>query len=138
MFHPSPAIDAKVRVLLAEDDADLRATLRAVLEQRSYEVLSTGSGSETLAMLSGVARSAFPRPDVILSDINMPGLTGLDLLRAVRMAEWPTPVVLMTAFPDARVYERAAWLGAFALLEKPLGVGRLLDVLSEAVTRRAA
>lgn len=133
--HHTP-LDPPLRVLLAEDDLDLRATLRSVLEQHGYEVLSTSSGSETIAVLSGVSRGAFPRPDVILSDVNMPGLTGLEILRAVRFAEWPTPIVLMTAFPDARTYSGAEMLGAFALLEKPLGVARMLDVLESAVASR--
>jgi CheY-like chemotaxis protein len=123
-------------VLIAEDDADLRATLGELLEQRGYEVLSAASGSETLAMLSGAARDAVPRPDLLLADVHMPGLSGLDLLRAVKLAHWPTPVVLMTAFPDARVRERAEWLGAYTVLEKPLGVARLLDVVAEALGDR--
>lgn len=132
----SSPIDPKVRVLVAEDDADLRATLGELLVQRGYEVLSASSGSETLAMLSGAARDAVPRPDLLLADIHMPGLSGLDLLRAVKLAHWPTPVVLMTAFPDARVRERAEWLGAYTVLEKPLGVARLLDVVAEALSER--
>ncbi|MBK7398614.1 MAG: response regulator [Myxococcales bacterium] len=128
-------LDPPARVLLAEDDPDLRATLRAVLEEHGYEVLAAGNGSETLAILSGVARHALPRPHVIVSDVRMPGLDGLDLLRAVRLAEWTTPVVLMTAFPDLRIRERASWLGAFALLEKPLGIARLLDVVAAALLR---
>jgi CheY-like chemotaxis protein len=134
----SSLLDAPVRVLLAEDDLDLRAVLRELLTQQSYEVLSAGSGSEMLAMLSAAARGALPRPDVILSDVNMPGLSGLDLLRAVRLAGWTTPVVLMTAFPEERVYARAHQHGAFALLEKPLAAARLLTVLSQALGRAAA
>ncbi len=132
MPEPSP-LDPPARVLLAEDDPDLSATLRAVLEEQGYEVLAATNGSETLAILSGVAKHALPRPHVIVSDIRMPGLSGLELLRAVRLAEWPTPVVLMTAFPDGRVRDRASWLGAFALLEKPLGIARLLDVVAAAL-----
>lgn len=133
MSSTATPLDPPLRVLLAEDDLDLRATLRGVLEQHGYEVLSTRSGAETIAMLSGVSRGALPRPDVILSDVNMPGLTGLEILRAIRAAEWPTPLVLMTAFPEARTYARAEVLGAFALLEKPLGVARMLDVLRSAI-----
>lgn len=133
---PSTPIDPPVRVLVAEDDADLRATLRELLEQRGYEVMAATTGSETLALLSSAAREAVPRPDLLLADVNMPGLSGLDLLRAVKLAEWPTPVVLITAFPDERTLERAEWLGAYAVLAKPLGVARLLDVVGEALLER--
>jgi FixJ family two-component response regulator len=74
-------------------------------------------------------------PDVIISDVRMPGLTGMQLLEKVRERGWSTPVVLISAFGDDISRSRADTLGAAAFLDKPIDVGRLQQVIDEALER---
>lgn len=120
------------RLFLAEDDDDLRTLLSSSLRKHGYEVLAAASGAELLRHLSAVAAKALPRPDAIVMDVRMPGHTGLDLLLALRLAEWDVPIVLMTAFADATLHRRATDLGAKAVLDKPLSVPDLIAAVREA------
>lgn len=117
------------RVLLAEDDAELRGLFAAALRKAGYEVLSASDGGELLSFLSAVSGKDLPRPDAIVMDVNMPGHTGLELLIALRLAEWDVPILLMTAFGDAYLRRRADELGAAVLLDKPLSADALLEAL---------
>lgn len=122
------------RIFLAEDDADLRGLFAAALRRSGYEVLTAEDGAELLSFLSAVADKRLPRPDAIVSDVRMPGHDGIELLLAMRLAEWDVPILLMTAFGDAFVRRRASAFGAAALLEKPLTSERLIDAVREALS----
>lgn len=116
-----------VRVLLAEDDADLRMLIASELSAAGYQVAEAGTGRELLdqigvALLSG-DRSA--RPDVIVSDIRMPGFLGLGILAALRDERWHTGMIVMTAYSDRETRAKVAGIGA-ALFEKPFAVDELL------------
>ena len=123
------------RVFLAGDDAELRGLFAASLRRRGFEVLTAGDGAELLAFLSAVADKRIPRPDAIVSDVRMPGHDGVELLVAMRLAEWDVPILLMTAFGDAFVKRRAEAFGAAALLEKPLTSEELVDALRAVLMR---
>ena len=118
-------------VLLAEDDADTRRLLAWALRVAGYDVVEAGDGIEVLDEMDSRIRSHSSRPfGVIILDVNMPFLTGLDLLAALRSAQWATPVILITAFGDEAIRAEARELGAFAILEKPRDLEELrTDVL---------
>ena len=118
-------------VLLAEDDADTRRLLAWALRVAGYDVVEAGDGIEVLDEMDSRIRSHSSRPfAVIILDVNMPFLTGLDLLAALRSAQWATPVILITAFGDEAIRAEARELGAFAILEKPRDLDELrTDVL---------
>lgn len=107
-------------VLLAEDDPDLRELLSSGLRRRGYDVKTVCDGREMLSALTAIARRAELVPDVIVMDIRMPVVTGLELLRGIRLAAWRIPVIMMTGFGDKQTHALAAELGAFATLDKPL------------------
>src|SRR5262245_32057755 len=97
----------RVRILIAEDDVALRSFLAVALRKDGYEILEARDGAEVLGHLEGVlctdrqwtASSPPPAaPDIIVSDIRMPGLTGLEVLDAIRGARLTVPVILITAF----------------------------------------
>jgi DNA-binding response OmpR family regulator len=67
-------------------------------------------------------------PDLIISDLMMPGYTGIEILSAIRQADFDTPVILITAYGDRAAHERAFELGA-AMIDKPFGVNVLLDTV---------
>ncbi len=126
-------------VLVAEDDDDIRQMLVAALERDGYEVLEAKDGGELLdhvgsSLLFG---DIFPRPDVIVSDIRMPGFTGLEVLAGLRDASWSTPVVLITAFGSEEAHQEALRLGADAIFDKPFDVDDLRTVVLNVMPRRA-
>lgn len=121
------------RVLLAEDDPDLRSLLTACLRRAGYAVLPLAGGHEALAMFSAASIGSQPLPDAIVMDIRMPSHSGLELLMALRLAEWRVPVILVTGFGDEVTHQRAADYGAFALLDKPLRSEQLLAEVTRAI-----
>ena len=112
-------------VLVAEDDADTRRLVTTFLRMAGHKVSEAEDGEQTLARIaaqapSGARLHAADAIDVIVSDIDMPRLSGLDVLAALRCARLRTPVVLITAFGNAETQSEARELGAAAILSKPL------------------
>ncbi|MFN7974396.1 MAG: response regulator [Acidobacteriota bacterium] len=108
-------------MLLAEDDRELRRLLASVLRKGGLEVVEVEDGGRLMEL---VARALFSDtgyrpPDVIVSDIRMPGFTGLEVLEGLRATDRSTPVILITAFGDEETEDEAFRLGANALLSKP-------------------
>jgi DNA-binding NtrC family response regulator len=123
---PRPA----ARVLVVDDDDEMRALLRRTLEFDGYEVIDKDRGTYVMEAL----RRGAPF-DLIILDKEMPGLTGLDLL-PVLSREFPdVPVVLVTAFGGPHVAASAIRLGAASYLEKPFRLGQLRQVIDSLLTR---
>jgi CheY-like chemotaxis protein len=127
------------RVLLVEDDVDQRELIGWMLRAEGLDVLEAGSGVELLEWIgratSSPARTCF---DVIVSDVNMPDLTAMDVLAGWRYGPWPAPLVLMTASLDARMRSEAEALGASILLVKPVRPEELRGALEQALARSRA
>ncbi len=119
------------RLLLAEDDDELRWSLTKLLEAEGFHVTALSSGTEVLEHLGGkmLFDENFSPPDVIVSDVRMPGVSGLSVLEGVRQRGWKTPVVLITAFGDEDVRAKAMRLDA-TVLSKPIDLDRLQLVLA--------
>jgi DNA-binding response OmpR family regulator len=127
-----PVDNVKHRVLIADDDSAMRGMLEAALLRAGFDVETASDGSELLERLDASARDS-RAPQLIVSDICMPGLTGLDVLTRVRN-QFPTlPVLLITAFGDALTHRRAHALGAVEVIDKPFDLGllcrRITDIL---------
>ncbi|MHB8973711.1 MAG: response regulator [Pirellulaceae bacterium] len=125
------------RVLLGEDDADMRAVLAEALRQNGYRVVECEDGLSVLNELSSLLTStevtgkdAEPF-DLIISDIRMPGITGLTILDGVRLFDGFPPMILITAFGDAVVHTEAKWKGAAAIFDKPFDVDELMRKVEE-------
>ena len=116
------------RILVVDDESDIRATLREVLSDEGYEVDVAGDAA--------AARAARLRaePDLVLLDIWMPDTDGITLLR-----EWsaqgplPCPVVMMSGHGTVETAVEATRLGAFDFIEKPLSLAKLLKVVDNAL-----
>jgi len=121
-------LHSETKVLLVDDDTAVRNALRRVLERRGYRVFACGSGSEALEHLAAGGY------DAMVSDVRMPGMSGLKLLRAVREHDLDLPVILVTGNPDLASATEAVEYGAFQYLIKPVESDRL----DEAVDRAAA
>jgi CheY-like chemotaxis protein len=106
-------------VLLADDDLEFRHLLSGELRQAGYAVTEVGSGSDLLDRLaSDLIESAEPQFDLLVSDVRMPGWSGLEVVVGLRRAGLGLPVVLITAFGDPKTHRAADKLGA-VLLDKP-------------------
>ena len=121
------------RILLAEDDVDLRNCFGDALEVAGFSVLAAADGKEMLALFSSAAAREIAPPDAIVMDVRMPQHSGLELLIALRLAEWPVPVVLVTGFADAAFRARATEFGAHAVLQKPISSDELVSVVRRAI-----
>lgn len=121
------------RILLAEDDTELRALLTLTLARAGYAVVALEDGFELsdYVSLTRVCGGPLQPPDLLLSDARRPGLTGLDVLLQAQAAGLFCPVVILSAFADDATREAARRLGVRAFLDKPVD----LKVLTATVRR---
>jgi EAL domain-containing protein (putative c-di-GMP-specific phosphodiesterase class I)/CheY-like chemotaxis protein len=120
--------NARRRVLLVDDDELLLAALARALTQNGYQVTKAASVSRAMA---AVTTAAF---DVIVSDIHMPELSGIDLIKQVRRHDSDVPVVLMTGKPTIETAVAAVEAGALQYLVKPTDADVLCTVVARAAT----
>jgi DNA-binding response OmpR family regulator len=114
------------RVLVAEDDQEMRSLIVSSLRRDGYDVVESETGDALLEEIGDeLLRAHAVRPDLIVSDIRMPGSSGLDVLSGLRRAAWETPVILITAFGDDDTHKKAKRLGASAVFDKPFDVDDL-------------
>jgi DNA-binding response OmpR family regulator len=86
------------RVLLAEDDDELRWALAGALAREGFAVEQVTSGAELLARLSDGGVAIDRAPDIVVSDVRMPGYNGVSVIRSLRASGWRMPVVFISAF----------------------------------------
>jgi two-component system response regulator ResD len=120
------------RVLVVDDDADTCMLITDVLEEDGYEVRTCSSAEEAL----GIFRQE--KFDLILSDIRMPEVTGLDLLRRIRRGGSHTKVILMTAYASVQTAVQAIRGEAFDYLVKPFSLNELRLQVRQALEARAS
>ncbi len=117
------------RVVLAEDEAIIRLDLKETLEDEGYDVVGeTGRGDEAVALVKELA------PDLAILDIKMPGLDGLTAAREIT-AERRAAVLILTAFSQRDLVERARDAGALAYLVKPFQRSELIPAVEVALGR---
>ena len=114
------------RILLIEDDASLASNLCDVLTEDGFEVTVCNRGDE------GLSRASNEEHDVVLTDLRLPGLGGLELVRQVHDTQPRLPVVLMTAHGTIETAIEATKLGAYDYLQKPFEMRALITVLQRA------
>lgn len=136
--HPKPKA-RRTRVILAEDDPDVREGAAQLLRRVGFEVTTAASGTELLEKLAGrLLRDGDGRSaDVIVTDVRMPGFNGLRVVEGLRAAGWQQPVVVITAFADAALRERVGRLPSTALLAKPFAPEALEAAVAFAVPMSA-
>ncbi len=119
---------SKGSILVVDDEIAAAHAMRHVLVASGYDVVVSVSGEQAV---DTIARQAF---DVVLSDIHMPGLSGLALLREVRSRDQDVPVILITGDPSLTTAMEAISLGAMHYLAKPTDSAHLLSVVDRAST----
>jgi two-component system response regulator (stage 0 sporulation protein F) len=123
------------RILVAEDDREMRRILTAVLRRDGYQVVEAEDGFELLDYIGS------PPPvegcpigfDLVISDIRMPVFSGLDALAYIRDLDRDTPMILITGFGDQSSHDEARRLGATAVFDKPFDMGDLLETVTRII-----
>ena len=119
------------RILVAEDELEMRKLIAWSIKRKGYEVIECGDGAVLMKHLG------FMEPlrqendiDLVVSDIRMPGTTGLQVLEKAKDHENIPPIILITAYPDQETYDKAKRLGARAVLAKPFDIDDLMDEIT--------
>jgi PAS domain S-box-containing protein len=122
------------RILVVDDEEGVRTVLQRLLSRIGYEVDAVGDATTALAMLSG----APTRFDLVLSDILMPDMNGLELATELIDAKIPVAIVLMTGFADGATVREATETFGLPVLRKPFEVDQLAAILEDALARTFA
>ncbi len=118
-----------MKVLIADDEALIRMGLRTMLEDKGHQVVAAAVDGA-----SAVQMTRTEKPDVVLLDIKMPGMDGLEAARKI-MQERPTPIVMLTAYSQRELVQDAREASVFGYLVKPVKEDLLDATLDLAVTR---
>src|SRR5688500_13609922 len=117
----------KSRILVIDDEAEIRRSVRMILEYEGYEVLEASSGPD------GVTMAEREAPDLVFLDIKMPGMDGLDALQRIKASNETLPVVMISGHGTVSTAVEATKAGAFDFIEKPLSSERVLLTIRNAL-----
>ncbi|MGJ3524043.1 sigma-54-dependent transcriptional regulator [Nitratidesulfovibrio sp. D1] len=126
----SPDTPGPARILVVDDEAIARDNLALVLGRQGHETLTAASGVEALQLLAGADF------DLVLTDLMMQGMDGLDLLRAVRLRHPDTEVVVVTGYPTVKTAVEAMHAGAYHYLSKPYDLDEARALVQKALEKR--
>jgi DNA-binding response OmpR family regulator len=113
-----------MRILAVDDELLICDLLYEFLSLQGYEVTSSSSGQEALLKFEE------SRPDVVILDIRMPGMSGIDVLRKIRDMDSNVVVIMLSAFGDSGTIQEALQSGADYYMEKPLEFDNLMKILN--------
>jgi DNA-binding NtrC family response regulator len=125
-------LERRDRVLVVDDDADAREVIAIVLAQAGYSVEVANDGFDAIGKMPAV------EPDLVLTDLQMPGMHGLDLIDNIRKIDGDLPVVLATGVETRDLVTNPSLYGAVACLEKPLDLDQLFWTIDLALALRRA
>jgi len=117
----------KSRILVVDDEAEIRKSLRMILEYEGYDVVEASSGGEGLALAEREA------PDLVFLDVKMPGMDGLDVLQRLQASRESMPVVVISGHATKEEVANSIKRGAIDFIEKPLGSDRILVTVKNAL-----
>jgi DNA-binding NtrC family response regulator len=121
---------SELRILVVDDEESMRMTLGANLELEGFDVVEAASAAEALqAVKNG------PAFDLVLSDIRMPGMNGVEMFLELKELSPDVPVILMTAFSTEETVKQAVQSGVFAVLGKPFEIEHSIEAIQRAAKR---
>ncbi|MEX0741594.1 MAG: response regulator [Phycisphaeraceae bacterium] len=121
--------DSPPRLLVVDDDPDIRSNLRDILTDMSYDVDTAPDGPTAMKLIE-------QQPyDVALLDMKMPGMDGLELYRRIKQTRSGTVAIIVTAYAADESAQEAVQMGAWEVVAKPVELERLLSVIDDVVSR---
>lgn len=120
-------MDARHSILLVDDDQEFRKAMKKMFEKSGYNVTGVGDGREALEILS---EEVF---DLIISDLRMPNLSGIELMEEIKRKRIETPVIFITAYGEVESYMDLMNMGAFDYLNKPVRGREILGLARKAL-----
>jgi len=118
----------KETILVVDDEESICQSLKAILSDEGYQVLVAGSGEEAVK----VVEEEMPR--LVLLDIWLPGMDGLDTLKAIKKIDAQTMVIIMSGHGTIETAVKATKLGAFDFIEKPLSLDKIIILVNNALS----
>jgi two-component system, NtrC family, nitrogen regulation response regulator NtrX len=122
---------SKALVLIIDDEDGIRETLSGILEDEGYESITASSGEEALKK----ARETIP--DVVLLDVWLPGMDGIQTLQELKILHPDIPVIMISGHANIEIAVKATKMGAYDLLEKPLSIEKTLLAVDRALEKRS-
>jgi two-component system response regulator AtoC len=116
-----------VKILIIDDERPIRETLEMFLREKGYEVVTSEDGE------GGLEAVRNERPEIVILDIRLPGMDGLEVLRRIREAGEDIHVIMITAYHDAETTKQAMKLGAYEYIHKPLDADEFEVAIERAV-----
>src|SRR5213078_635043 len=115
------------KLLLIDDESDVQYSFQRIFDSAEMELATASSGEEGLKLIPKI------RPDLVIMDVRMGGITGLETLRRIRQMDSKLLVIMMTAYGTTQAAIEAMKLGAYDYLLKPFDVPRLKETVFEAL-----
>src|SRR6266852_9786925 len=115
------------KVLLIDDEAEVQYSFRRIFDSPEIELITAASGEEGLKLIPKL------QPDLVIMDVRMGGLNGLETLRRLRETQSKLPVIMMTAYGTTQTAIEAMKLGAYDYLLKPFDVPKLKQIVTAAL-----
>jgi nitrogen regulation protein NR(I) len=114
-------------ILIIDDDDQLRTSFAKLLTEEGYDVRTAPTGE------TGIEAVRQQVPDLVIMDVRMPGISGLEAFEAIRKIDAKLPVIIMTAFGTTETAIRATKLGAFDYILKPFDIANILEMIRKAI-----
>lgn len=111
------------KILAIDDDSIIRTLLSNSLTKAGFTVITASDGE------SGLRKAATEKPDIVITDYQMPGLSGLDVLNELKKTQPGTPVILLTAHGDVALTIKSIQMGAYDFIEKPIQMQEVLEII---------
>lgn len=118
-------MEKMLKTLIVDDHVGMRTTLQDILEDEGYQVISASSGDEAIEICQGT------KFDIILMDVRMPGINGVEAFRRIKAISGDTRVIMMSAYSIDEMKLEALREGAIAFLQKPLDISQVLRLIEE-------
>lgn len=120
------------KILVIDDEESFRQTIRLCLEDKSFNIITASSGEE------GISLFEKERPDIVITDLKMPKMNGLDVLTHIKSLDKNVPIIMLTAFDDVPYTIEAMKIGAYDFVSKPIKADALKSLIARALSNRAS
>lgn len=124
-------MENKIQILIVDDEKNVRLMLKQALSNEDYEVRTAVNGED------GLEKMAEKNADIVLLDMKLPGMEGMQVLQEIRKESPGTQVIMITAYGSVETAVEAMKLGAIDYLRKPFSAGQIRELIKEVLDRRA-